>query len=164
MKTFCSTTMIVVFLLLCTNGIQAQNTQTKPDQLKLMQRSVGTFQHVISKDSLEVSECQQYGNAFVQNIYLVVNGNKSFSFGIVSVYSPKEDKFKCFWFRPNGSYSTMISSFTSENKYNSDLVQNFNPEKVLSRYEGVSGTDGYTATFYNLDGTKRGEYKWNKIE
>jgi hypothetical protein len=33
MKALCLTTMVVVFLLLCTNGIQAQTTDTKPDQI-----------------------------------------------------------------------------------------------------------------------------------
>jgi hypothetical protein len=33
MKPSCLTKMIAVFLLLCTNGIQAQTTDTKPDQI-----------------------------------------------------------------------------------------------------------------------------------
>lgn len=166
MKTFCLTIIIAVFFLICSNGIQAQTTQTKLDQLKLMQEGVGkTWQHVISKDSVEVSEMQQHGNAFVQNVYLVVNGKKSFRFGIITVYSPKEEKFKGFWFRPNGSYSTFLSSFISEKKYCSDFVQNFNPERVLYRSEAVSETpNSMTATFFNLDGTKRGEYKWTKVK
>jgi hypothetical protein len=35
MKTFCKTTMIVVFLLFCTNGIQAQTTQAKLNKVCL---------------------------------------------------------------------------------------------------------------------------------
>ena len=156
---------IAVFFLVCYIGVQAQTPQTKLDQLKLMQGGVGTWQHVISKDSSEVMECQQYGNAFVQNTYLVVNGKKSLRYGIISLFSPKEDKFKGFWFRPSGSYSTFLSSFVSENKSRSDFVQNFNPEKVLYRTEGVSETpNSYTATFFKLDGTKSGEYKWTKIK
>ena len=86
--------MIAVTMLFCSNGMQAQTTQKKLDQLKLMQGMVGTSQHIINKDSTEVADMQQFGNAFVQNIYLVVNGKKSFRFGIITVYSPKEDKFK----------------------------------------------------------------------
>ena len=32
MKTYCLTTMTFVFLSICTNGLQAQNTQTQPNQ------------------------------------------------------------------------------------------------------------------------------------
>ena len=53
MKTFYSTAMIVVFLSLFTNGIHAQNTTPKLDQLKLMEKLwVGNWQSIISKDSL----------------------------------------------------------------------------------------------------------------
>jgi len=165
MKKLCLSTAIAVFLLIFFNGVQAQTPQTKLDQLKLMQDGIGTWQHVISKDSVEISENQQFGNAFVENVFLVVNGKKSFRFGISTVFSPKEGKFKSFWFRPNGSYSTLIGLWTTEKKFSSDYVQNFNPEKVLSKVEQVFETPkNMTATFFNLDGVKRGEYKWTKIK
>jgi hypothetical protein len=36
MKTFCLTTLIGIFLLICANGVQAQPTQTQPHQIDLM--------------------------------------------------------------------------------------------------------------------------------
>jgi hypothetical protein len=168
MKTFSLTIAIAVFLLYCFSGIQAQTPQTKLDQLKLIQEfvaTISTMQHVISKDTVEVTEIQQYGNAFVQNMYRVVNGKKSFSHGMAWVYSPKEDKFKCFWFRPNGTYSTYIGSFTSEKKFGMDRVQNFNPEIVLGKVEmSMETPTSYTNIFYNLKGVKTGEYIWTKVK
>jgi hypothetical protein len=43
MKTFCLTTIIAITLLLCTHGIQAQNTQTKLNQVELMKQFIGTW-------------------------------------------------------------------------------------------------------------------------
>jgi hypothetical protein len=43
MKKICFTTTIVIFLLLCTNGIQAQTTQTKLNQVELMKHFIGTW-------------------------------------------------------------------------------------------------------------------------
>jgi hypothetical protein len=45
----------------------------------------------------------------------------------------------------------------------SNGIQNFNPEKVLIKevVEWESPTN-FTATFFNLDGTKRGEHKWTR--
>jgi hypothetical protein len=165
MKELCLTVLTALFCMIISNGVQAQTAQPKLDQLKLAQAMFGPMQHIISKDSLEISESQQYGNAFVQNVYLVVKGKKSFRYGTVTVYSPKEDKFKSFWFRPNGTYSTFISSFTAENKWSANSVQNFNPEKVLGKSEMILETPtNMTAIFYKPDGTKGGEYKWTKVK
>ena len=165
MKKLCFTTMIAVFMLLFTNGLQAQTTQPKLDQLKLWNAFIGTWQQVISKDTIQISETQKYGNAFVGNVYLVVNGKKTFQFGVTTLYSPKEDNFKGFWFYPNGSYSTLIGSYTAENKVSYNFVENFNPEKVLRKAERINDTpDSYTAIFYKPDGTKGREYKWTRVK
>ena len=166
MKNLCLTVVIALFCMIISNGVQAQTTQTKIDQLKLAQTHlVNTWQRVISKDSVQVSETQKYGNATVDNIYLVVNGKKTFQFGITSVYSTKDDNFKSFWFYPNGSYSTLIGSFTAENKLSFNYVENFNPEKVLRKAERINDTpDSYTAIFYKPDGTKGREYKWTRVK
>jgi hypothetical protein len=43
MKTFCKAIMISVFLLLCPNGIQAQATDAKLNQVELMKQFIGTW-------------------------------------------------------------------------------------------------------------------------
>ena len=68
MKAVCLTTMITV-LLLSTNGIQAQ---TKLKQSELIQQFLGTWQHNLGKDSIEVWEVQQYKNAFVTYLCIPV--------------------------------------------------------------------------------------------
>jgi hypothetical protein len=166
MKTLCLTTAIAVFLLCCFKGAQAQNVTPKLDQLKLGKAFfVGTWQHVISKDSLEISETQQYDKAFVTNSYLVVNGKKSLRSTDSYFFSSNDSNFKGFWLWPNGDYVTWIGSFTTEKKFSVDLVQDFNPEKILNKAEEILETPtNYTATFLNLDGTKSGEYKWTKVK
>jgi hypothetical protein len=166
MKTLRTAAMIVAFLLLCLNGIQAQNVTPKPDQIKLMGNLwVGNWQSIISKDSLYVTELIQYGRAFEYNVYLVVEGKKSFSFGGSYVFSLKENDFKGFAFTPDGNYQTWIGSFITETKISMDIVQNFNPEKVLIKevveWENLTT---YTATFFDLDGTKIAESKWTKVK
>lgn len=166
MKTFYSTAMIVVFLSLFTNVINAQNTTPKLDQLTLMGNLwVGNWQSIISKDSLLITELIQYGKAFEYNVYLVVDGKKSFSFGGSYVFSLKENSFKGFAFTPNGNYQTWIGSFITETKISMDIVQNFNPEKVLIKEVVEWGNPtNYTATFFNLNGVKTGESKWAKTK
>jgi hypothetical protein len=166
MKTFCFTTVIAVFLLCCFNGVQAQNVTQKLDQLKLAKAFfAGTWQHVISKDSLEISETQQYDKAFVSNNYLIVNGKKSLRSTDSYFFSSEEGKFKGFWLWPNGDNVTWIGSFTTEKKFSFILVQDFNPEKIISKVEAILETPAnYSATFFTPDGTKAGEYKWTKVK
>jgi hypothetical protein len=166
MKKFCLTTMIAVFFLIFSYGLQAQTTQLKLDQMKLAQTLfTGNWQRIINKDSVEVAEIQQYDKAFAENIYLIVNGKKTLRSTMIYGFSAKEGKFKGFWLWPSGRYSTWIGSFTAENKFSSNNVQDFNPEKVLSRSEMVYDTpNSYTAIFYKPDGTKGREYKLTRVK
>ena len=156
---------IFLSLLAYTNEIQAQTTKTKLDQLKLSQQLVGTWQHDVGKDSIQILEVQHYGNVFTQNVFLVVNGKKSLWQITTSGYSLKDDKFNIFMLYPSGNYQTWIGSFTAENKISFDLVQNFNPEKVIRKAVNIFETPTeMTVTFFGTDGAIRGEFKWHKIK
>lgn len=67
MRKFFLATRIAVFILICSTGIQAQTTQTKLNQLELMKQFIGTWQSNVGKDSVDVREWQNYGNAFLMN-------------------------------------------------------------------------------------------------
>lgn len=56
MKTFCLTTMIAVFLFFCSNGMLAQTTQTKLNQVELMKQFLGTWKCEIAKDTFNIWE------------------------------------------------------------------------------------------------------------
>jgi hypothetical protein len=157
-------TLIAVFLFLSSNVIQAQDITPKLDQLKLMEDLwVGSFQNIIGNDSIEVSECQQYGNVFEYKTYLVVGGKNTFSSGGSYVFSSKEDKFIGFAWTEKGDYQTWIGLFTSEKKFCADFVQNFNPEKVLFKEVVEWGNpSSYKVTFFMINGTKLVEYKWTR--
>jgi hypothetical protein len=165
MKTYGLTTLIVAFLLLCTNGIKAQTTPTKLDQLKLIQDWVGTWQRVIGNDSILALEFQQYGKGFFQDLSLLTNGKKSIQGIACYSFSAKEDKFKVFSLTADGNYSTYIVFFTTEKKWVQNLVQDFNPEKTLLKGEGELVTPNiYTSTWFDSNGVKIAEGKWTKIK
>ena len=166
MKTLCSTMAIILCLLSCVNGIQAQSTQPKLDQLKLAEALfIGTWQYNVNKDTVEYFEVQQHGNIFVENQYRVIKGNKTLRLLYVHGYSPEEDKFNIFVINSDGYYETWIGKFTNEKRYSIDIVQNFNPEKVQGKVEAIIDQQkNMTAIFYDINGVKTGEYKWIKIK
>jgi hypothetical protein len=165
MKTCCFKLIIAVFLFHFSNGIQAQTTQTKLDQVELIQDWVGTWQRVIGNDSILVLEFQQYGKGFKQDLYLLTNGKKSIQGIACYSFSAKDDKFKVFSLTADGNYLTGIVYFTTEKKWDQYLVQDFNPEKILLKGEGELVTPNiYTSTWFDSNGVKTAEGKWTKIK
>ncbi len=166
MKTICKAILIAEFLLFSTNWVQAQKATTSLDQLKLAKVFfVGYWQGDTGKDTLDTWECQQYGNAFIINVYRVINGNKSFSYTENFGFSSKEEKFKGFILYQSGIYMTWIGSFISEKKFSGDFVRNFNPTAVFGRVEIVLETPtNMIITNFNSDNVKTGEYKWSKVK
>jgi hypothetical protein len=165
MKFFCLTTSIAVILLFCYNGMQAQKVTPDIDQLKLAHAFVGTWQYVRNKDTIEVSEVQQYGKAFIVHAYLVINGKKSFYYEENYGFSLKEGKFKGFMLWPGGDYQTWLGSFITEKKFSLDFVQDFNPGTLSGKVEiELETPTNMISTWFNTAGVKTGEYKSFKVK
>jgi hypothetical protein len=165
MKKFCLTTAIAVFLLICLNGLQAQTTQTKLNQVELAKQIVGTWQRNISKDTIEVWETQLYGKAIIHTGFLIINGEKSFDYMDSYCYSSKEDKFKGFMVNTSGYNTTWIGSFTSDKKLVGDFVRDFNPEAVTGKFELVIETPTSTTySIFDAKGVKTKEFKYAKTK
>jgi len=164
MKKLSILTLIFVFFLCGTNGIQGQTTLPQLDQLKLMEQFVGTWHLQTSSDTIIV-EIQKNGKAFIENDYEVKNGEKIWGSIWTYGFSPNEGKFKIFAVQATGDYLTLIGSFITEKKWVQEIVQNFNPEKVLMKGEFVFDTPtSATATSFNSEGIKTEEYKFIKVK
>lgn len=167
MKKSSLTTVILVLLMIGSNVIQAQTAEVRaqPDQLKLMEQWLGNWQEEEKKDSILVIEFVQYGKAFVETDYRLINGKKSFYSMWSYSFSPEDDKFRIFALYPNGNSYTWLGSFTSEKKWVQELVQNFSPEKVLGKAEILFDTPTHiTASIFNAEGVKTAEEKAIKIK
>jgi hypothetical protein len=165
MKKFCLPIAISVFWMIFSDKMQAQTLAYNLNQLKLMEQLLGPWQKYEGKDTVLISEIQQYGNAFVETYHRIINGKKTWLSIWSYSFSPKEGKFKIFGLMSNGSYSTWIASFTSEKRWIQEQVQNFNTDKVLRKIELVLDTQtNLTVSRYNSDGIKTGEEKWIKVK
>ena len=164
-KSFFLTTIMFVFLLMCSTGIHAQTARSNLDQFKLMQRTLGTWEAIVGKDSVLVKETQQYGKSFIQKVYFNIKGKRTPYYTDNYCIDSKEGKFKGFALFANGEYGTWIGLWTTEKKLNADIVQNFKPETVLVKVELVYETPAkMTYTNFKPDGTKAGELKFNKVK
>jgi hypothetical protein len=166
MKNSGLTTASFVFFMFLFNGIQGQTTQQQLDQLKLMKEiSEGTWQTVINKDTIEIAEFQQYGDAFSEKVYQIINGKKSLTYVNVFSYSPNDGKFKGFSALANGGYGTWIGSFENEKKFSFLIVRDLNPDKVYFKTVTTFDTPTlHTITRFSPEGVKLFEYKSGRIK
>ena len=91
MKTFLSSSMVVL-LLLGANGIQAQTTQTKLDQMELMKQFLGIWKGELKKDTIMIMNFTSYGKAFEDNLKIFTKGKILSSAKEIYGYNPKYDK------------------------------------------------------------------------
>jgi hypothetical protein len=159
-------TMIAVFFLVCSIGVQAQTAQTQLNQLELMKQFLGTWQANSGKDTVEVWDCQQYGKAFIINVSDVVKGKKTPLYVNNVGFDSRDGKIKGYVLWPNdAAYTTWIGLFNSEKKFSVDIVDNFNPGTVATKFEMVYITPKEsTWTQFNKDGVKTSELKFVKVK
>jgi hypothetical protein len=159
------TTLMFVFLLIYSIRMHAQTAKSNLDQLKLSLQGLGTWEANVGKDTVQVRENQQYGKAFTVNVYYKIKGTKSPLYMASFCFDSKDGKFKGFTLYANGEYFTWIGFWTTEKKFSLDLVQNFKPETVLRKVELVYETPAkMTWSNFKPDGTKTGEFKYNKVK
>jgi hypothetical protein len=164
-KAFFLATLVFVFLVISSLGTHAQTTKSSLDQFKLMQQALGTWEATIGKDTVEVRETQQYGKAFTTNVYYNIKGNKSPEYINYIWIDSKEGNIKGFTLLPEGDYRTFIGLWTTEKKLTLDVVQNFKPETIYRKIELLfEPTAKMTWINFNTDGSKAGEYKFNKVK
>ena len=74
MKTCYLTTMIGVSLFFCTNGLQAQTTQAKLNQVELIKQFIGSWKCDYAKDTLLFVDYKPYGTSLEGFKKFVTNG------------------------------------------------------------------------------------------
>jgi len=164
-KTLLLTTLMFAFLLNCSTGINAQTAKANLDQVKLMPQRLGTWEATVDKDTVLVREHQEFGKGYTANMYYIIKGNKSPYHIANSCFDSKEGKFKGFTVYANGNFYTWIGLWTTEKKFSIDLVQNFNPEKVLGKVDYVYETPtSMIETRFNAAGVKTVERKYKKVK
>ena len=164
-KTFFLTTLMFVFLIICTTGMHAQTAKSNLDQSKLMQQLIGTWEATVGKDTIEVWETKQYEKSFITSVSRNINGKKSPYYISNDCIDLKEGNIKGFILNSKGEYATWIGLWTTEKKLSIDVVENFKPEVVNFKVQLVYETPtNMTFTIFNSDGTKTGENKFKKVK
>ena len=165
MKTVCLTTIVALFLVLCTNGIQAQTAQKKLNQVELMNQVIGKWQAPVGKDTIETWDCQKYGNALIIKVDQVIKGKKTPMYVNNLGFDSKADKFKGYALFPDGTYTTWIGSYSTDKKSSFDLVHDFNANEIFNKFESViTNSNEWIWTLLTKEGVKISEMKFTKVK
>ena len=162
-KTF----LIGLFLILFFSAgpATAQNTDQTINQQELVKKFIGTWNMQVSKDTIEVWEFKPYGKSYQLLVDYLIRGEKVPWRISTSAYLKNEGKFRGFQIYVNGYSDTSYGWFTSENRYYTEFVKNFDPANVTSRYEMILDSPA-SFTFHRLDkdGKVLSEHKWKKVK
>jgi hypothetical protein len=111
-------TLSVVFILLCTNGIQAQTTQTGLNQAELMKQFIGTWKNETIKDTVYTAEFKPYGNGGMEfKLTSVTQGKTWLEVKQLWGYDKKSDKIVVAGLaKDNPNIMLQATWFTAKNK------------------------------------------------
>jgi hypothetical protein len=136
MKIFCFTTMIAVFLLCCSFGIQAQTTQPKLNQVELMKQFLGSWKCDVAKDTICYWDIKSFGTGIEGYFKYVTNGKIVTEGKELWGYDKTIDKCILSEMIKGMDIELYLTWFISKNRCNmypyGDIL---NPEKASSKWE-----------------------------
>jgi hypothetical protein len=165
MKKTCLASMIVAFLFLWTNGMQAQNTPTKLNQVELMKQFVGSWKCEIGKDTTILADQKAYGAGFEDNFKIVTQGKIIEEGKDLYGYDKRTDKFIDFLVTKGGGivlYSCwFISKDTCKYIYYKEIAD---PEKAVVKWTEVfKSPDLFIQTRFRNNKTVKID-TWTKVK
>ncbi len=149
MKKFCLTIAIAVFLLFLLNGVQAQTTSTKPNQVELMKQIIGNWKVELPKDTVYYENIKAFGTGLECYDKTVVKDKMITEEKELYGYDSKLDKYVGADFVKGKDIEIWAIWFTSNTKYEgihfSDIS---NPDKASFKIEGeVKSPDALSQNF-----------------
>lgn len=128
MKTFSTTLLIVLFLLINTNRMQAQTTQTKLNQIELMKQFIGTWKSEFGEGTIFSCENRPFGNGMICNCQIVTKGIIIDSVTQLFGYDNKTDKFIIAELKTSSPVIELCSTWFSSKNTGEIVVTN--PDKA----------------------------------
>jgi hypothetical protein len=136
MKTVGFIMIVVIFLLFCANGVHAQTTQTKLDQVQLMKQFLGTWKAELSKDTVALLENKSFYNGFDFYYKLKAQGKILFEERTFTGYDEKSDKLiKVFFSNSKPEFGILTLWFTAATRCEEIFLEDIsNPDEAKLKW------------------------------
>jgi hypothetical protein len=134
MKAFCLKIMIAVFFLFCYNGVKAQKTQTKLNQVELMKQFTGIWKSE-KHDTAYIIDDKLYGDGHEVYLRTETKGKIIWEAKTLMGYNKKNDMLIESLLEHNSPNISLSSiRFLSTNKFEEiSLEEISNPEKASEK-------------------------------
>lgn len=164
MKTFCSTKLIILFLLLFSNGIKAQKPQTQLNQIELMKQYIGSWRAELSKDTIVYFDYKSFGTGLECNYKIAIKGAVTEGKQLLG-YDKSIDKFVVSLMTKGTDLKLYGNWFISKNKYVFVLYSDIsNPEKASSRADGEFKSSDQFIETHMINGKLWKTITYNRIK
>jgi len=124
MKTFSTTLLIFLNLLINTNRIQAQTTHPKLNQVELMKQFIGTWKCEFGEGTIFTSENRPFGNGMICISQIVTKGKIVDSVTQLFGYDNKTDKFIIAELKSSSPFIELCSTWFSSKNSGEIVVTN----------------------------------------
>jgi len=163
MKTFCLTTLIVAFLFLSTNRMQAQTAQTKQNQIELNKQFLGTWK-AINGNEITTIECKLFYNGIETYFKTEKEGKIVVENKLLLGYDKKLDKLvECGIGSDDECIAVYAAWFTSENKMEEVLLEDISKpaNSIFRMIFEFKSSDVFVLTYFENDKVT-GTYTFNR--
>jgi len=166
MKTFCLTTLIVVFLLLYSNGIQAQTTQTELNQVDCINQLTGSWKFESGIDTTAYVDIIAYGTGIDVNAKYVSKEKTVMEIRINWAYDKTLHKMIGLYQTKGGDVVTLrASQWISNNKYFIvDYKDISNPEEASTKTEGTLKSHDLLEIIYYVNNKPVKTDTWTRVK
>ncbi len=162
MKTFYSTLLIVFFILINTNRMQAQTIQAKLDQVELMKQFVGTWKSEFGEGTIFICENRPFGNGMVCTSQIITKGKIIDSVTQLFGYDNKTDKFIIAELKESSPVIELCSAWFSSRNTGEIIVTN--PDNAPLKFKFEFKTPDMIVQSALADGKVVNEITLNRIE
>lgn len=164
MKSFGIIAIIIVFLMPDYIVINAQTDDSGIRQIELMSKSLGIWKNIVSNDTIEYWDQQQYGQGFIAYAYLVVQGKRMPQHINIYAFDNKIGKFKGYILWHEKGFATWTGSFVDDKKLHVEFSTDYNPEKVWGSFDMIFTDSTSRNHLHFVNNKKTHEEVFTKVE
>lgn len=140
MNTICRSLLAAFFQLIIITGIQAQDVQSKLNQIELMKQFIGTWKCELGRDTFLITETKPFGTGMISKSQIFMKDNVIDSVIQVFGFDKKADKFIMAELIKSSQAIEICSTWFTSNKAGEILIINPDNAPLKFNFEFKSPT------------------------
>jgi hypothetical protein len=148
MNTISRSFLVAVFQLIIIAGIQAQDVQSKLNQIELMKQFIGTWKCELGRDTFLITETKPFGTGMISKSQILTKDNVLDSILQVFGFDKKADKFIMAELIKSSQAIEICSTWFTSDKVGEILIINPDNAPLKFKFEFKSPTNLVQTAIY----------------